>query len=67
MTTKRLQQITSGFASATVMVVGDCSLDVYLEVNLSLAELSLETGLDRPMPRPTYRHVCRSWRRAPTA
>lgn len=45
MTPDRLNELLEGFGAARVLVVGDFFLDKYLEVEPSLAEPSLETGL----------------------
>jgi rfaE bifunctional protein kinase chain/domain len=42
----RLSQILSAFPGRTVLVVGDFFLDKYLIIEHSLAEISLETGLE---------------------
>jgi rfaE bifunctional protein kinase chain/domain len=43
---QRLQQILDGMAGRRVLVVGDFFLDEYLFIEQSLAETSLETGLE---------------------
>ncbi|MCD6520329.1 MAG: carbohydrate kinase [Anaerolineae bacterium] len=43
---ERLQEILAGFAHTRVLVVGDYFLDKYLDIDRSLAEISLETGLE---------------------
>lgn len=45
MDTTRLQEILSKFESVRVAVVGDFFLDKYLELDPSLSEVSIETGL----------------------
>ena len=45
MITQRLENLLAGFPALTVLVVGDYFLDQYLEIDSSLAETSLETGL----------------------
>jgi rfaE bifunctional protein kinase chain/domain len=42
----RLAEILSGFEHTRVLVVGDYFLDKYLDIDRSLAEISLETGLE---------------------
>ncbi|MHB0858518.1 MAG: bifunctional heptose 7-phosphate kinase/heptose 1-phosphate adenyltransferase [Anaerolineae bacterium] len=42
----RLREVLAGFARARVLVVGDYFLDKYLEIDRSLAEVSIETGLE---------------------
>ncbi len=42
----RLNEILAGFERARVLVVGDFFLDKYLDIDRSLAEISLETGLE---------------------
>jgi rfaE bifunctional protein kinase chain/domain len=44
MTSERLRQIVVRFAQPRIAVVGDFFLDKYLDVDPSLAEISLETG-----------------------
>ncbi len=46
MTEARLEEILSRFGDLTIAVVGDFFLDKYLEIAPSLAEVSLETGLE---------------------
>ena len=46
MNIERLDEILSSFASRRIAVVGDYFLDKYLDVDPSLVEPSLETGLD---------------------
>lgn len=43
---ERLAEILSGYARTRVLLVGDFFLDRYLEIDRSLAEVSLETGLE---------------------
>jgi rfaE bifunctional protein kinase chain/domain len=43
---ERLLDILKGFRHTRVLVVGDYFLDKYLEIDRSLAEVSLETGLE---------------------
>ncbi|NLD42732.1 MAG: carbohydrate kinase [Chloroflexi bacterium] len=42
----RLEEITAGFAEQRLVVLGDYFLDRYLEIDRTLAETSLETGLE---------------------
>ncbi|MDI7276453.1 MAG: hypothetical protein QME94_10770, partial [Anaerolineae bacterium] len=42
----RLRQILSGFRALKLLVLGDFFLDKYLEIDRSLSETSLETGLE---------------------
>ena len=42
----RLAEILAGFEDTRVLVVGDYFLDKYLDIDRSLAEISLETGLE---------------------
>lgn len=42
----RLADILSGFERARVLVAGDYFLDKYLDIDRTLAEISLETGLE---------------------
>ncbi len=42
----RLEEITARFAEQRLVVLGDYFLDRYLEIDRSLAETSLETGLE---------------------
>jgi len=42
----RLAEILAGFQRTRVLVVGDYFLDKYLDIDRSLAEISLETGLE---------------------
>ena len=46
MTPERLERILAGFEDAAIAVVGDFFLDKYLEIDPSLTETSLETGLE---------------------
>ena len=46
MTRDRLSELLRGFEKATIGVIGDFFLDKYLIIDPSLAELSLETGLE---------------------
>jgi len=46
MISTRLNTILSAFPSRAVLVVGDFFLDKYLDIEHSLAEISLETGLE---------------------
>ncbi len=46
MDTHRLESLLSRFSTLTLLVVGDYFLDHYLEIDASLAETSLETGLE---------------------
>jgi rfaE bifunctional protein kinase chain/domain len=46
MNNDRLTTILSAFPSRAVLVVGDFFLDKYLDIEHSLAEISLETGLE---------------------
>ena len=41
----RLSDILSGLKRTRVLVIGDYFMDKYLEIDRSLAEVSLETGL----------------------
>jgi len=41
----RLSDILAGFERSRVLVIGDYFVDKYLEIDRSLAEISLETGL----------------------
>jgi len=45
-TPDRLDRILSRFSDAAIAVIGDFFLDQYLEIDPSLAETSLETGLE---------------------
>lgn len=45
MTLDRFSEITGRYARLNVVVIGDCCLDRYLEINPALAETSIETGL----------------------
>lgn len=42
---RRFQEITARYSSLTVVVLGDFCLDLYLEIDPSRAEVSIETGL----------------------
>ena len=44
LTTERLEEIISRFASCRIAVLGDFFLDKYLDIDPSLEELSVETG-----------------------
>src|SRR5207237_217357 len=46
LTTERLEQILDRIPGLTVAVLGDLFLDRYLDLDASLTEPSLETGLD---------------------
>ena len=46
MTPSRLSSLLFRFPQTTIAVVGDFFLDKYLEVDPSLSEVSLETGLE---------------------
>jgi rfaE bifunctional protein kinase chain/domain len=45
MTPERFDEITSGYASLRMAVLGDYCLDRYLEIDPSIREVSIETGL----------------------
>ena len=42
----RLKQILAGFPALRVLVLGDLFLDKYLEIDRTLSEVSIETGLE---------------------
>src|SRR5947209_12247406 len=46
LTEERLEQFLARFPSLAVAVVGDLFLDRYLDIDATLTEPSLETGLD---------------------
>jgi rfaE bifunctional protein kinase chain/domain len=46
MNTSELEHTLAKFPSLTLLVLGDYFLDLYLEIDSSLAEISLETGLE---------------------
>ncbi|MBN1582392.1 MAG: carbohydrate kinase [Anaerolineae bacterium] len=43
---RRLQSLTSRFSDVHVLVVGDYFLDYYLDIDRTLSQVSLETGLE---------------------
>ena len=45
MTPQRFDQLTSRYPNLSIAVVGDVCLDRYLEIDPSLTETSIETGL----------------------
>lgn len=45
-TTERLQTILAGFPRQTIGLVGDLFLDRYLEIEVDVREMSIETGLE---------------------
>ncbi len=46
MNTDQLEHTLAKFSSLTMLVIGDYFLDLYLEIDSALAEISIETGLE---------------------